>query len=215
MIHPQNDEILESLWYANEAGRKSMPIAKLPVEGDCSAVIAELMSSKQVQQAGDSISLLPAGELRGRGIVRRHRLAEILFTHVLEVDRKEAQESACEFEHILSESVVDRVCTFLGHPPNCPHGKPIPQGSCCALYSRKLDPLITRLVDLPLGGTGTVVFIAPKSPSRLNKLAAFGVVPGSVVKLIERKPSVVMSCGPTSIAIEDEIGREIFVRPIL
>ncbi len=215
MIHPQTDEILESLWYSNEAGRKSVSITKLRVEGDCAAVVAELIAAKQVKQAGDDISLLPAGEERGRGIVRRHRLAEILFTHVLELDRKEAQESACEFEHILSESVVDRVCTFLGHPPNCPHGKPIPQGSCCAVYSRKLEPLITRLVDLPIGASGTVVFIAPKSPSRLNKLAAFGVVPGSLVKLIERKPSVVMSCGPTSIAIEDEIGREIFVRPIV
>jgi DtxR family transcriptional regulator, Mn-dependent transcriptional regulator len=214
MIHPQTDEILESLWYAHEAGHASAPITKLNVQGDCSAALAELTAASHVRRDGDIVTLLPAGELRGRGIVRRHRLAEILFTHVLEVDKRDAEESACEFEHILSETVVDRVCTFLGHPPTCPHGKPIPQGSCCAIYSRKIEPLITRLVDLPLGATGTVVFIAPKSPARLNKLAAFGVVPGSVVKLIERKPSVVMSCGPTSIAIEDEIGREIFVRPV-
>ncbi len=215
MIHPQTDEILESLWYANESDRKSVPISKLRVEGDPASAVAELIAGNQVSRTGDDLSLLPAGELRGRGIVRRHRLAEILFTHVLEANREEAEQSACEFEHMLSESVVDRVCTFLGHPPSCPHGKPIPQGSCCAVYSRKLEPLITRLVDLPIGSSGTVVFIAPKSPSRLNKLAAFGVVPGSLVKLIERKPSVVMSCGPTSIAIEDEIGREIFVRPVV
>ena len=153
------------------------------------------------------------GSERARGIVRRHRLAEILFTQVLEADSKDAEQSACEFEHMLTERVVDRVCTFLGHPPTCPHGHPIPPGSCCAVYSKKVDPLITRLVDLPLGGSGSVVFIAPKSVSRLNKLAAFGVVPGSNVRLIERKPSVVFSCGHTSIAVEDEIGREIYVRP--
>ena len=213
MIHPQTDEILETLWYANEAGRDSYPVSKLKLV-DCNAAIDELVASKQVHRDGDALSLLPAGELRGRGIVRRHRLAEILFTHVLEVDTKDAEQSACEFEHILSENVVDRVCTFLGHPPTCPHGKAIPQGNCCAVYARKVEPLITRLVDLPLGGTGTVVFIAPRSVSRLNKLASFGVVPGSVIRLVERKPSVVMSCGPTSIAIEDEIGREIYVRPV-
>jgi hypothetical protein len=30
--------------------------------------------------------------------------------------------------------------------------------------------------------------------------------------LIERKPSVVLACGQTSIAVEDEIGREIYVK---
>jgi hypothetical protein len=33
------------------------------------------------------------------------------------------------------------------------------------------------------------------------------------VRLIERKPSVVFACGHTSIAVEDEIGKEIYVRP--
>jgi DtxR family Mn-dependent transcriptional regulator len=213
MIHPQTDEILETLWYANEEGRGPVPVTSLKSTDTTSAALEELITTKLVERNGDLLSMLPAGEQRGRGIVRRHRLAEILFTQVLEVDNKDAEQSACEFEHILSEAVVDRVCTFLGHPPTCPHGKPIPQGSCCAVYARKVEPLITRLVDLPLGSSGTVVFIAPRSVSRLNKLASFGVVPGSVLRLLERKPSVVMACGPTSIAVEDEIGREIYVRP--
>jgi DtxR family Mn-dependent transcriptional regulator len=166
-----------------------------------------------VRRDGATLDLTDEGIEKARGIVRRHRLAEILFTQVLDVDPHDAETSACEFEHILAERVVDRVCTFLGHPPACPHGHPIPQGSCCRVYAKKIDPLITRLVDLPLGATGAVVFIAPKSVARLNKLAAFGVVPGSQVRLIERKPSVVLACGQTSLAIEDEIGREIYVRP--
>jgi hypothetical protein len=43
--------------------------------------------------------------------------------------------------------------------------------------------------------------------------SAFGIVPGTQVRLIERKPSIVLACGQTSIAVEDEIGREIYVRP--
>jgi DtxR family Mn-dependent transcriptional regulator len=73
---------------------------------------------------------------------------------------------------------------------------------------------VIRLVDLPLGATGSVVVITSSIVSRLNKLAAFGVVPGSQVRLVGRKPSVVLACGQTSIAVEDEIGREIFVRPL-
>jgi DtxR family transcriptional regulator, Mn-dependent transcriptional regulator len=207
MIHPVTDEILERLWYAKEDGAA-------PIQSDDSEAIAELVRLQQVAVAPQGIVLLQAGEKRARGIVRRHRLAEILFTQVLGVELKEAERSACEFEHILAESVVDRVCAFLGHPPSCPHGKPIPSGECCGLYSKTCDALITRLVDLPIGSSGSVVFIAPKSVSRLNRLASFGVVPGTNIRLIERKPSVVFACGNTSVAVEDEIGKEIFVRPV-
>ncbi len=202
MQHPPADELLERLWYAQEEGR---PFFANDAD--------ELLAAKLVIRSGDALELTNEGLEKARGIVRRHRLAEILFTQVLEVDQHDAETSACEFEHILAERVVDRVCTFLGHPPACPHGHPIPQGSCCRVYAKKIDPLIMRLVDLPLGATGAVVFIAPKSVARLNKLAAFGVVPGSQVRLVERKPSVVLACGQTSLAIEDEIGREIYVRP--
>lgn len=214
MHHPATDEILERLWYAQEERRPIVAIADLQMNGEAAAAIEELAAAHQVRRHGaGALELTASGAERARGIVRRHRLAEILFTQVLEVDEHDAEKSACEFEHMLAERVVDRVCTFLGHPPSCPHGLPIPPGSCCAVYAKKVDPLITRLVDLPLGATGSVVFIAPKSVSRLNKLAAFGVVPGTQVRLVERKPSVVLSCGQTSIAIEDEIGREIYVRP--
>ena len=206
MQHPPADELLERLWYAQEEQR--------PLQSDDAAVVDELLASKLVRRAGEKLELTDEGVEKARGIVRRHRLAEILFTQVLDVDQHDAETSACEFEHILAERVVDRVCTFLGHPPACPHGHPIPQGSCCRVYAKKVEPLITRLVDLPLGASGSVVFIAPKSVSRLSKLAAFGVVPGSQVRLVERKPSVVLACGQTSLAIEDEIGREIYVRPM-
>ncbi len=211
MIHPATDEILERLWYAREETRTITTIEELNVNGESRTAAYELVAQKMIAQGG-TIELLPEGETRARGIVRRHRLAEILFAQVLEVDAQEAERSACELEHMLSESVVDRVCTFLGHPPVCPHGKSIPQGSCCKVYSRDVEPLITRLVDLPLGATARVAFIAPRSVQRLNRLAAFGIVPGSDVRLIERRPSVVLACGQTSIAIEDEIGREIYVR---
>jgi DtxR family transcriptional regulator, Mn-dependent transcriptional regulator len=215
MQHPPADEVLERLWYAQEENRTVHSVADLHLRlnGDAAKAVEELVASRHVSRTGERLELTKEGAERARGIVRRHRLAEILFTQVLEVDTDDAEQSACEFEHILAERVVDRVCTFLGHPPSCPHGHPIPQGSCCQVYSKKVDPLITRLIDLPIGASGSVVFIAPKSVSRLNRLAAFGVVPGSLIRLVERKPSVVLACGPTSLAVEDEIGREIYVRP--
>jgi len=206
VIHPPTDEVLEHLYYAKEEGRAVVDLSDV-----CAA--QELLEAHLILH-GDQWRLSEEGEQRARGIVRRHRLAEILFAQVLEVEAREAERSACELEHTLSEAVVDRVCAFLGHPPACPHGKPIPQGDCCRVFTRHVEPLITRLVDIPIGSSGNVVFIAPKSVQRLNRLAAFGVVPGSQLRLIEKKPSVVFACGQTSIAVEEESGREIYVRRI-
>jgi putative ABC transport system ATP-binding protein len=72
------------------------------------------------------------GRRRAEDIIRRHRLAERLFTQTFQVeDEKEVAEQACRFEHILSPEATDRICTFLGHPRTCPHGSPIPAGPCC------------------------------------------------------------------------------------
>ena len=72
------------------------------------------------------------GRRRAEDIIRRHRLAERLFTQTFQVeDEKEIAEQACKFEHILSPEATDRICTFLGHPRTCPHGSPIPAGPCC------------------------------------------------------------------------------------
>jgi DtxR family Mn-dependent transcriptional regulator len=214
MIHPPADEVLERLWYLKEEQRTgSTPEAlRLDVsEAELHQVLDELARSGAVQIDGE-IALLPEGEARARGIVRRHRLAEILFTQVFETDPSEAELSACEFEHILSEAVVDRVCAFLGHPPKCPHGKPIPQGTCCRKFERTIEPLIRRLADIPVGATGTIVYIVPRAASRLGRLASLGIIPGTPVRLVQRKPAFVMAVAETTVALEEEIAYEIYVR---
>lgn len=215
MIHPVEDELLERMWEMSEEGKIARNIDELELRIDSAeleSAATRLAQSGSIRRA-DMLELLPAGEERGRAIVRRHRLAEILFTEVLDVDLADAERSACELEHTLSERVVDRVCTFLGHPPKCPHGRPIPQGSCCSRFDRKIDPLITRLGDLTIGSSGRIVFISPRHPGRLNRLASLGVIPGTDVRLVQRRPSIVIGCGETSIAIESDIAGEIWVRP--
>ena len=72
------------------------------------------------------------GRKRAEDVIRRHRLAERLFTQTFHVhDEKEIAEEACKFEHILSPEATERICSFLGHPRTCPHGSPIPAGECC------------------------------------------------------------------------------------
>jgi DtxR family Mn-dependent transcriptional regulator len=87
------------------------------------------------------------GRKRAEDIIRRHRLAEILFTETLRVkDEREVAEQACKFEHILSPEATDSICSFLGHPRTCPHGSPIPAGECCLAAAK------TRAVSVAEGG---------------------------------------------------------------
>lgn len=79
------------------------------------------------------VALTVRGRQRAADIIRRHRLAERLFTDSLAMDSEtEIEQQACKFEHILSSEATDKICAFLGHPRTCPHGNPIPPGDCCA-----------------------------------------------------------------------------------
>src|SRR5437773_1066756 len=87
------------------------------------------------------VELTPRGRQRAADIIRRHRLAERLFTDSLALDSEtEIDRQACKFEHILSPEATDKICTLLGHPRTRPHGAPIPPGACCGkeLHSASL-----------------------------------------------------------------------------
>jgi ABC-type multidrug transport system ATPase subunit len=88
--------------------------------------------TESLEHGEQMIIFTEKGRRRAEDIIRRHRLAERLFTQTFQVeDEKEIAEQACRFEHILSPEATDRICTFLGHPRMCPHGSPIPAGPCC------------------------------------------------------------------------------------
>jgi len=91
------------------------------------------------------VELTSRGRQRAADVIRRHRLAERLFTDSLAMDSEtEIEQQACKFEHILSPEATDKICTFLGHPRTCPHGAPIPPGICCgrdAEASADLQPV--------------------------------------------------------------------------
>ena len=82
------------------------------------------------------VELTSRGRDRAGSIIRRHRLAERLFTDSLAMDSEsEIEQQACKFEHILSLEATDKICAFLGHPRTCPHGALIPPGACCGKTS--------------------------------------------------------------------------------
>jgi len=117
-------------------------------------------------------------------------------------------------EHILSPGVTESVCTFLGHPPTCIHGKPIPRGECCTKFKKEMKPLVIPLEELGLGEQGRIVFIAPKSHQRLDRLSTLGIVPGSTVRMHQKNPSHVLQIGETTLALDRDIVKDIYVKRV-
>jgi len=214
MTEHGQDEILELLWTLREARKASRAeVLRTSPEPGPERLLEELVEGGMVDVSGEEILLTKSGEDRARGIIRRHRLAEVLLQNLFDLDNTQLENSACQFEHILSEPVVESVCTFLGHPPACPHGRQIPRGECCDRIRTEIRPLVMRLTEASLGAAVRIVFITPRSKKRLEKLSALGIVPGSRLRLLQRNPSFVLEIGQTTVAVDRDITDEIYVKP--
>jgi DtxR family Mn-dependent transcriptional regulator len=207
----KEDELLEMMWTLREEGKldRGQLIESCQID-DCEKVLGVLSKDGWIKGVGQAVQLLPKGEKRAKELVRRHRLSLRLFYDLFALAGADAE--ACKFEHILSPEVTESVCTLLGHPPTSPDGKPIPRGACCAMFRQEMKPLVAPLADLLPGEQAKIVFITPESHSRLDRLSAMGVVPGSMVKLHQKRPSYVIQLGETMIAVDKDITKEIFVK---
>lgn len=213
MTQERIDEALELLWILGEEKKDDLNVFKLSSEDeDIETLIEKLQYENLIYIEGDTIHLTEKGREQARGLVRRHRLAERLFTDVFEMPDETIHEDACRMEHILSEELTDSVCTFLGHPPACPHGKTIPRGDCCKKYRVNVAPLVTRLSDFEVGQRGKIVFIVSSDPQRLNRLNSIGIIAGGEIKLLQKRPSIVVQIDETTVALDPDIAREIHVK---
>jgi DtxR family Mn-dependent transcriptional regulator len=207
------DELLELIWTLREKGVSDMDhLLETTQDVEVRSILRKMIKDDLFQIEGNRMILKERGEEKAREIVRRHRLTERLLHEIFEMSEEEVEEEACKLEHILSPGVTESVCTFLGHPPTCIHGKPIPRGDCCLKFKKEMKPLVIPLEELGLGEEGRIVFIAPKSHQRLDRLSTLGIVPGSVLRMHQKNPSYVLQIGETTLALDRDIVRNIYVK---
>ena len=134
----QFDEILGRLWTLRENHEPPDDVS-LNISGPLSVsrAITAMSARGWLRRDNGRLALLPSGEKRAGDLIRRRRLAELLFSRTFELrNEAELEAQACKFEHSLSPEATTRICSFLGHPRTCPHGSPIPPGECCPPESR-------------------------------------------------------------------------------
>jgi len=207
------DEILELIWMQRERKQK-VTIESLSKEGNerLDEPLHEMERAGLIAIADGTIRLTDKGERNAAELIRCHRLAERLLTDVLSLKDEFLEAQACEFEHILSPEVTESICTLLGHPRMCPHGMPIPPGECCKRGLKDAEPIVVSLDKLPPGVTGRVRYVETPDHARLDKLASFGLVPGAIVTMHQRQPSLVVRIGETQLAMDELIARSVHVQ---
>lgn len=208
------EEVAEDLWTLHEQGSDRVEdLRALSRVSDLDAALDRMSRRGLARNEAERVKLTGAGRELAERQVRRHRLGETLFTTVLEVgDEKAVDRTACVMEHVVDAAITDSICAFLGHPRFCPHGKSIPPGPCCRALTQTVEPLVAPLDRLPIGQEGRIVYIAPREPDRLVRLAHLGVVPGATVRLQQSSPAAVIRIGETTLAVDPAIAGEIYVK---
>lgn len=207
----ERDEYLEQLWYMKEKADDSVESLKSSNDIHYDPhVIEELVYEDMVEltEGENKITLTQKGQDYARQLIRAHRLAERLLNDVLGGDY---ESGACEFEHTVTPELVDSICILLGHPRECPHGMPIPEGQCCRSSSRTAQSSVIPLVELAIGQSARVAYINCKSDQQLHKIDGLCIRPGAIVTLHQRYPTYVIECEGSNIAMDEEIVSNICV----
>ena len=200
------EEILETLWIEIIEHKKVPDITVLKDNTGFKELLEEGYLSLEEGQL-----LTAKGIDEGKLCVRRHRLAERLLVGVLHVRGGLVHETGCKFEHILHKGLEDNICILLGHPKNCPHGRPIPPGKCCKQKKRRPESLVMPLSELRKGQRGKIAYIHTNDRAMLRKIMAMGALPGLSITLVQRFPSYVFQIGESQFAIDKNMAEQIQV----
>lgn len=214
MTEPGLEEILELIWTMKEVSdkvEKNMLIQRMKPPAT-EGMLKTLIQEGYITIADSKVEFTNKGMVDARLIIRRHRLAERLLNDVLEVKEDTMDSSACKFEHFLDEEVTTSICTLLGHPVSCPHGRAIPPGECCEKASKEIRPVVMPLTELRSGDKARVSYIVTRYHERLDKLSSMGLLPGVQIRLHQKQPTYVIQMGETQIALDTAIARDIYVR---
>lgn len=163
-------------------------------------------------EADGTIVLTDGGRALALSLLRRHRLAERLFTDVLGLDWARAHEEADKYEHAVSPEAEQQLATRLGDPETCPHGNPIPgaRGESALVSSRSL-------ADCAPHTRAMIARIALETPAALQHLATLGLLPNVEVEVENKAPfdgAVLVRVGRAHYALGRDLAARVWVKQI-
>ncbi len=202
------EEILETLWIEIVEHEKDNCDSSLLKDDDA---LKELTDAGHVKVKNNQITLTRKGKEESKNCIRRHRLAERLFTDVLDLKGNLVHDTSCKFEHFLNKGLDENICTLLGHPKTCPHGRPIPEGNCCRDLKRMPQKMNMPLAELTAHKKAKITYLHTHDRDMLKKIIAMGALPKTNITLLQKTPSLVFKIGKSQFAVDKELASCIFV----
>lgn len=181
-----------------------------------SQTVARMERDGLLNVEGDRhLALTELGRNKAVGVMRKHRLAELLLVNVIGMPYEEAHEEACRWEHVMSEAVEQKVYELLGKPTRSPYGNVIPGLDEFGPVSADPGDGGERNLAFP-GLTGKVVVSricesVQTDAEVLRQLHAAGVDPGAKVVIAQERDTVVIERDGDSVRLPREVASRVFV----
>lgn len=198
MASPTVEDYLKRVYLESRSlGDRLVPMGRLAsamgvVPGTATSMVKALAESGLAEyEPRSGVRLSAAGERLALHVIRRHRLIELFLVRVLGLDWSEVHPEAERLEHAISDRVLERLDTLLGHPTADPHGDPIP-----TQWGAVVDPHRVSLEDCVMHRCLTVTRVTDQDPAFLEYAGRSGLTPGSPVTVKERNGGgdVVLLC---------------------
>lgn len=145
-------------------------------------------------------------------IIRKHRLWEVFLVNKLDYKWDEVHDLAEQLEHIKSNSLIDKLETFLNFPTHDPHGDPIPDKDGNIVHHKN-----NMLSSISIGETCTVIGVKDSSTSFLNYLDNVNIKLGSTLKVTSKEEfdnSIIIEINKTLISISNQISKNLFIKQL-
>ncbi len=205
------EEALEYVWILEEDNKNEIDEF---LKNFDKKLLNDLIKNEYIVVKDNKLELTEKGREIAKNIVRRHRLAEFLLYNVFEIEEESYEEFACKFEHIVDEEITDKICTFLGHPLYCPHGRKIPRGKCCIEKKKEIESIIKPLIELKPGEKAEIVYFVTESKRLTDSLISHGLSPKKKIILKQIYPTVIIQIDESIISFDREIAKRIYVKEL-
>ncbi len=152
-------------------------------QNDTAVLLTHMQDEGLLQIHGDNIELTPEGRSAALRIIRAHRLWERRLAEETGYREADWHALAEDKEHELSAADLDDIATRLGNPAYDPHGDPIPTAD-----GKLIIPQGQPLSTLPANSAARIVHLEDEPEMVYAQLAAEGLYPGMLVRVIETSP---------------------------
>ncbi len=145
-------------------------------------------------------------------LIRRHRILETFLVQFLNYTTEDVHDEVRLLEHTVSDKLLERIDTKLGHPAYSPYGDPIPDED-----GNMPEKHLIPLTDLEEGGRAILSRVDHRSHKELAGLSEIGGHPGRPISRLN-DPMVgklVVSVGDHTMCLDRDVASHILVAPTM